>query len=162
MASRQPPTSKSYKHFIFDFKNNLETMKRKVDENDVRNFDNECYEPRPYFNYMIYTLRVPLSFHFQSPVNLTKSQYGFLVSNVKLLDSKSLSTALTKLNPYIAINCDRMYIKDSIETMYDRLDDNDTSFENKQWMLTILITGYKEDEMKRATPVWKIVHVAQV
>ena len=56
MASRQPPTSKSYKHFIFDFKNNLETMKRKVDENDVRNFDNECYEPRPYFNYMIYTL----------------------------------------------------------------------------------------------------------
>ena len=137
-------------------------MKRKVDENDVRNFDNECYEPRPFFNYMIYTLRAPLSFHFQSPVNLTKSQYGFLVSNVKLLDSKSLSTALTRLNPSIAVNYEKMYIKDSIETMYDRLDEKDTSFENKQWLLTILIVGFKVDEMKRASPVWKTVHVAQI
>lgn len=137
-------------------------MKRKVDENEVRNFDNECYEPRKYFNYMIHSLRVPFTFHFQSPVTLAKSQYGLLVSNVKLNDSKLLTTALMRLNTSIVINCDRMYIKESIETMYDRIDDKDTSFENKQWMLTIRITGFKVDEMQRASPVWKILHLAQV
>ena len=55
-----------------------------------------------------------------------------------------------------------MYIKDSIDTMYDRLNDDDKTFENKQWMLVIDITGYKVDQMKRTSPMWKAIHVAEV
>lgn len=93
-------------------------------------------------------------------MNLKKTQYGFHVTNVKEIDSKCLTQILKQINPSISMSCESMYIKDSIATIYDRRDD--TSFENKQWMLTIIITGYKIDQLKRASPMWKAIHVVEL
>lgn len=95
-------------------------------------------------------------------MSLRKSPYGFHVTNVKEIDSKCLSQLLKQINSSISMSCESMYIKDSIDTMYDRLNDDDKTFENKQWMLVIDITGYKVDQMKRTSPMWKAIHVAEV
>ena len=94
-------------------------------------------------------------------MSLRKSPYGFHVTNVNEVDSKCLPELLNQINPSISINCESMYIRDSIDTKYNRLDD-DTTFENKQWMLIILITGYKVDQMKRPSPMWKALHIFEV
>ena len=127
----------------------------------IRNFNTECYEPREFLSYQLHTLKNSISFDFFFFFNLKKSPYGFHVTNVKEIDSKCLTQVLKQINPSISMSCESMYIKDSIDTMYDRVDD-DTSFDNKKWILSILITGYKVDQLQRASPMWKALHVAEV
>ena len=124
--------------------------------NDDEAYENEFWDSQVFQGYDMYFLKKPITYRFTDPVQLSKTTYSYQVKNMTKVDVGKLNNIFVRYNQGLRVGINDSYVNGK----YNRFADNENTtidfMEKGNWMITILIQGYKTGYNGRPSPIWRL------
>ena len=131
-------------------------------ENCLYQGRNKIVEPlrfRPvqsYMQYEMHFLENPIVVYLANPVSMIKSKFNYRIFNLHGQDKGMLNNVFQHINLKLKLSVNEMYLNGKKVPIHDLQHNEISELENKEFMIGIMITGYKTSDKGFSTPVWKL------
>ena len=114
----------------------------------------QFYASQDFLGNKMYFLRKPINYKFIEKVELKQSKFYLNVRQMCQSDVENINKILEGIQPGLKISDTHMNSK---STRF--FDENETEIvfsDNRNWLITIIIQGYKMNAKGAISPIWRI------